>query len=182
MLIIMGKTASGKNLIRDKLVAGYGFKSLITYTTRPMRDGEIQDETYHFISEKDFLDKIKHGFFAEWNKYDTDEGTWYYGSAKEDYLNCSDNTVVILTPSGVKSIRALGINAYIVYIHSSLLTIQARQKSRKDNPEEADRRIMSDEVDFAHAYDLCDAMIYNNISDDINIVVDKVQAYYKGRR
>ena len=37
MLIILGKTASGKNTIVNKLVKNYGFKQLVTYTTRPKR-------------------------------------------------------------------------------------------------------------------------------------------------
>ena len=59
MVILTGKTCSGKNLVRDKLVNEHGFKSLITYTTRPMRPGEIQDVTYHFISEEEFNQKVK---------------------------------------------------------------------------------------------------------------------------
>ena len=55
MLILMGKTASGKTLVRDKLVKNHGFNSVVTYTTRPMRKDEIPDVTYHYISEEDFL-------------------------------------------------------------------------------------------------------------------------------
>ena len=50
MLILMGRTASGKTLVRDKLVKNHGFNSVITYTTRPMRKDEIPDVTYHYIS------------------------------------------------------------------------------------------------------------------------------------
>ena len=55
MLILMGRTASGKTLVRDKLVKNHGFNSVVTYTTRPMRKDEIPDVTYHYISEEDFL-------------------------------------------------------------------------------------------------------------------------------
>lgn len=62
MLILMGRTASGKTLVRDKLVKNHGFNSVVTYTTRPMRKDEIPDVTYHYISEEDFLQKVESGF------------------------------------------------------------------------------------------------------------------------
>ena len=51
LLVLMGKSCSGKDTIANELVNKHGYESLVSYTTRPMRDGEIQDQTYHFISE-----------------------------------------------------------------------------------------------------------------------------------
>ena len=91
MLVLIGKAASGKDSVREILVKKHGFHSILTYTTRPMREGEIQNITYHYISENDFLQKIESGFFAEWKKYDVNGETWYYGSAdrKSTRLNSS---------------------------------------------------------------------------------------------
>ena len=50
MLILIGKTASGKDTILNQLVKKHGYKKIVTYTSRPMRKGEKQDVTYHFIS------------------------------------------------------------------------------------------------------------------------------------
>ncbi len=41
MIILLGKTASGKDTILNRLAENYSYKKLITYTTRPMRKGEI---------------------------------------------------------------------------------------------------------------------------------------------
>ena len=60
ILVICGKTASGKNLVRDILVEKYNYNPIITYTSRPPRKGEKQDITYHFISTDEFIEKIKH--------------------------------------------------------------------------------------------------------------------------
>ena len=90
MLILIGKTASGKDTISNKLISEYGYKKLITYTTRPIRKGEINDVTYHFVSDKEFKQKIKNNFFAEYKSYNTEFGTWYYGTALEDLKNSDD--------------------------------------------------------------------------------------------
>ena len=59
MLILMGKTASGKTLVRDKLVKNHGFNSVVTYTTRPMRKDEIPDVHIIIFQKKIFYRKLK---------------------------------------------------------------------------------------------------------------------------
>ena len=57
--ILCGKSASGKDtLLRELIKDGY-FQPLISTTTRPMRDGEVQDKDYHFISHDDFMMKLQ---------------------------------------------------------------------------------------------------------------------------
>ena len=65
IIVLAGKSASGKNFAARKLEE-YGYKTIVTYTTRPTRKGEKQDITYHFISDEEFKQKIDEGFFAEW--------------------------------------------------------------------------------------------------------------------
>ena len=76
ILVICGKTASGKNLVRDILVEKYNYNPIITYTSRPPRKGEKQDITYHFITIEEFNQKIEEGFFAEYQSYNTEFGVW----------------------------------------------------------------------------------------------------------
>ena len=103
MIILIGKSASGKDTVCNQLIKK-GYKKLVTYTTRPIRKGEIQDQTYHFISEEDFNSYIATGYFAEYRSYNTANGVWYYGSAVDDYCHENDHTVVILSPSGLKQV------------------------------------------------------------------------------
>ena len=99
MIVLMGKTCSGKSSIVKELKK-YGFHQILTTTTRPVRAGEIQDIDYHFTSEDDFLDKVAHGYFAEYKAYDTKFGIWYYGLSREDIENAGKKDIVILTPDG----------------------------------------------------------------------------------
>ena len=179
ILVICGKTASGKNLVRDILVEKYNYNPIITYTSRPPRKGEKQDVTYHFISDEEFKRKIDEGFFAEWKSYITNEGVWYYGTALEDCVNATDNDVIILTPDGVRDLKKNGVNAIVIYLYSNLNTIKHRLKFRGDDLKEVERRISSDIKDFKDAEMLADRIVYNNLNDNIDNVVENVLYWYE---
>ncbi len=146
MLVLCGQTASGKDTIKKELLE-MGMKSLVTYTTRPMRPGEVEGVNYHYLSKEEFLKKVEEGFFAEYASYDVATGeTWYYGSAKEDI---SDDKVVILNPKGVKALReAGGLDLYVFLIHTEYNVLIERLKARGDKKEEYLRRLKEDLPDF----------------------------------
>ena len=176
MLILMGKTASGKNLVRDQLVEKCNFSPIITYTTRPMRKGEKQDVTYHFISTDEFLGKINNGFFAEWKDYVTNDGIWYYGTALEDCVNATDNDVIILTPQGYRDIKEKlpDKNLACIYLYENIDTMRKRLSKRGDDTKEVERRIKSDLEDFKNFESEADKIVYNNDGTDIEEVIKKI--------
>ena len=175
-MIILGKTASGKDTIVNKLVKDYGYKKIITYTTRDMRQGEKQGITYHFVSEDEFRQKINKGFFAEYKTYNTEFGKWYYGSALEDLNNADDKTVIILTPQGYRDVKDKLSNKNIttIYINADNETLKKRLVRRGDDPKEAARRIKHDNVDFKHIEREVDSVIYNKEGTNINDVVSDI--------
>lgn len=182
MIVLVGKTASGKDMICNQLLK-HGYDKLITYTTRPIRSGEKQDETYHFISDDEFAEYRHSGFFAECRPYHTVDGIWWYGSALEDYKNNNKDTIVILNPSGLEQIandkRLNNEEIVSFYVYSNLKTIRNRLKNRGDNREEAERRIESDIADFAGIESKVDKIIYNNEGTDVADVVRKILEYVK---
>lgn len=175
MLVILGKTSSGKDKTVNELISKYGFNKLVTYTTRPIRKNEKQDITYHFISEEEFLQKVDNNFFAEWKSYNTEFGVWYYGTALEDLECTSDNTVIILTPDGYRDIiKKLSNKPKSVYIYANNPTIKERLVARGDNKDEAQRRLKHDNVDFKGIENEVDKIFYNNKGTNIDDVVNNI--------
>ena len=78
ILVICGKTASGKNLVRDIIVEKYNYNPIVTYTSRPPRKGEKQDVTYHFISTDEFLEKMR----DEIGKENYSDTSFFFGNDK----------------------------------------------------------------------------------------------------
>lgn len=182
MTILIGKTASGKDSILNRLVNEYGYIKATTFTTRPMREGEIQGVTYHFISDEEFDAKVKDGFFAEYKTYETEFGVWKYGSSKDSYINSNNKTIIILTPDGYRDIlETLDEKPTAIYIYANNQTIKERLKKRGDNKEEAERRLLHDNEDFKGVENIVDKIVYNNKSNNIDDVVNTIMKYLEDR-
>ena len=55
MILILGKNGAGKSYLLDHL-AKKGFCKVVGYTTRPMRNGEVDGSDYFFLTkEKGFF-------------------------------------------------------------------------------------------------------------------------------
>lgn len=178
MLILLGKTSTGKSIIAEKLVSDYGYEKIVTYTSRPMRDGEVNGKDYHFIDEKTFFDKIDNKDFMEYKVYHTVDGDWYYGTAKEDIVNSSQRSVIILTPAGYKDFldKCYAIPHISILIKTNKLITKLRLKKRGDNSKEAKRRMKHDDKDFEFCEEFVDHVVKNNgiNENSINDVVNKI--------
>ena len=175
MLILIGKTASGKDTILNQLVKKHGYKKIVTYTSRPMRKGEKQDVTYHFTSSEEFQKMIEQGLFAEYKTYNSEFGVWYYGTALDDLEKADDKSIIILTPDGYKDvINKLSKKPISIYLYANNSTIKKRLKKRGDDPKEAERRVSHDNEDFKGIENEVDKIVYNNDGANIDDVVDKI--------
>lgn len=180
MLVLMGKASSGKDIVKDILIKEHGFHGITTFTTRPMREGEIPNVTYHYISNEEFLKKIDEDFFVEWEKYRVGESVWYYGTAKKDIKDADEKSVIILTPDGVRDILKYdSIKPIVIYLYSNIDTIKKRLYMRNDNNDKAEERIRRDAKDFKYADLLANKIVYNNDGANINEVVDNVINQYR---
>lgn len=156
ILIIMGKSNSGKSTIAKYLIDNYGFNNAITYTSRPKRDNEANGVDYYFINKNIFTDKILKGEFIEYRKYNTlvnnVKDTWFYGLHKENNnINLSKNNVLILTYDGaLKALQYFGSSkCEVVYIDVPNEILEERAKQRCDyNEHEFKRRLKADNEDF----------------------------------
>lgn len=159
-LVLLGRSGVGKDSIRDELVNNHQFNSILSYTTRPMRENEKQGVSYYYVS-----DEIFNGIeFIEQTAYTVYNGEiWRYGTRKSDMLNDISKKIVILNPEGVRNIaRQIGReNLYVIEIVSPINLIEKRLIERGDNINEIKRRIQCDDVDFKDSKDFCDDTIIN---------------------
>ena len=156
---IMGKSASGKDTIYQKLLqdASLGLKTVVPYTTRPIRDGETAGKTYHFCTEEE-VDRLEAaGKIIELRSYDTVYGIWKYFTADDGQIDLDRaDYAMIGTLESYLQIRAyFGPDRVIpIYIYvedgERLLRAIARERSqKKPKYEEMCRRFLADAADFS---------------------------------
>lgn len=160
VFLVAGETSSGKDTFVQKICEDFGYKQLISYATRPRRDGE--GETHVFISSdeaKEYVDKMvaytkigEFEYFAtipqlyESDFYVIDPNGVEYMKFITQYKNIDDLrfvTIYINTPAGLRKERALN--------------------SRKDNPEVYFNRALDEQEEFTNfkAYAKYDYAISN---------------------
>lgn len=177
MLILLGKSCSGKSTIQRELI-NLGMKPILEYTTRPKRTGEVDGEQYHFITERDFRELKRNGYFSVNVSYKVSNGErWNYGIAKEDL---SDNKVIITNPLVLGTIKNLtGIHPVVFYIDVNENVAWDRLLKRKDNIYEAQRRIISDREDFKDIEQHVDFVFANNGVTPPVLLADMIKDTYK---
>lgn len=166
IVVLVGESASGKstiaNLIQER---DPSFSKIITYTTRPMRDGETDGVDYHFVSEEEFDRMERDGEFFESASY----RGWRYGSASGDYADGKDH-VVVLTPHGYRMLKRRRESSSWLHhtrIVSIYLDVDRRSRiikllERGDDIDEAYRRSLSDAGQFDGFEDETEYKITNN--------------------
>ena len=139
MIVILGESASGKTTLLNNFIKNNPkYHKIITYTTRPMRVGEVNGVDYHFISQEAFDEFVKRDFFVEHNNY----RGWSYGTAKEDCR--SKNGIAILTPAGFRALKKLGYKTTSIYVSVDRVSRLVSILLRGDDVDEAYRRNLSD--------------------------------------
>ena len=119
MIVITGRTCSGKDTLGKLLEKEYGFSKVISCTTRPPRPGEENFKDYIFLSNDEYDDMLGEGLFAETTEYKQENGDiWRYATRKYDYRKEKDNRklYVILNPAGVIQLINQGIHVDILHI------------------------------------------------------------------
>ena len=83
LLILSGVAGSGKDTIKKELIKRMeNVESLPSYTSRPQRPGDINGQTYCFVTKEEFEKMLENGEFYEYDVHHNN----YYGTSKK-FLN-----------------------------------------------------------------------------------------------
>lgn len=156
---VMGKSATGKDTIYQKLLSEskIEWNRIIPYTTRPIREGEVEGREYHFCTEADVQRLEKEGRIVELRAYDTVYGIWKYFTVNDGNIQLEkENYLLIGTLESYTKIRDyFGADRVLpIYIEvedgERLLRAISREK-QQDVPkyEEMCRRFLADAKDFS---------------------------------
>lgn len=193
IIVILGKSASGKTTVEKILEKERNLKRIISTTTRPIRSGEQHGVDYHFISKEEFENLIHNNDLIEYRYHDTIENgknvRWYYGIKKGEIDLKQHSYIAVVDLEGLKNLRRIyGKNVVSIYLDVSESSRRIRALARDKNFERAEweRRIKSDDIDFANVYTIVDLIVKNEdfseCVSDIKDRIDYIQSlkeYYK---
>ena len=155
---LMGKSASGKDTLYKEIREQCPqLKTVVLYTTRPVRDGERDGVEYYFVS-KDILDEYeKQGKVIEIRSYHTMHGDWYYATLDDGQVDLSKDDYIILgTLESYQKMKAYYGNENIIPVY---IEVEDGERLRRalfrelsqEKPKYAEmcRRFLADSEDFS---------------------------------
>lgn len=161
IFLLMGKSSSGKDTIYRELMRekDLGLKKVVSYTTRPMREGETDGVQYLFKNEEEYKQLKADNKIIEERAYNTKCGIWRYFTADDGQIDLSDGDYLIIgTLESYCYIRDYfgKDNVVPVYIDTSAkirLERAMHREEQQENPryDEMCRRFLADEEDFSDA-------------------------------
>ena len=186
---LMGKSASGKDTIFRHLQEDgeFSFQTVVPYTTRPIRTGEVDGEDYFFTDEAG-LEKIRQeGKLIELRTYQTAHGPWNYFTVDDGQFDLAQSSYLMIgTLESYRSLRAYFGGTRLVPIFIDLddgLRLQrALDRERAQEApkyKEMCRRYLADLEDFTEekiAEAAIDIRFYNN---DLMVCIDQIKAYIR---
>ena len=155
---MMGKSSSGKDtLYKEVLKALPKLKTLVLYTTRPIREGEQEGIEYHFVTDEELERFEKAGKIIEERTYDTVYGAWKYATIEDGQINLAAYDYLVIgtleSYAGMKKCYGAEnlVPIYIEVEDGERLSRALSRERQQEQPkyEEMCRRFLADEADFS---------------------------------
>ncbi len=158
IFFILGKSSSGKDTIFQKIKENneLSLKTVVGYTTRPMRENEVDGEEYFFV-DRDRLEELKNDDkVIESRDYNTVHGIWSYFTVDDGQIDLDqDDYLYIGTLESYEQVRNFYgedkvIPIYIEVEQGERLRRAVLREIEQSEPkyEELCRRFLADEQDF----------------------------------
>ena len=158
ILYIMGKSSTGKDTIFRMLKESFPeMKTIILYTTRPIREGEMDGREYFFVDEKRLSEFEDAARIIELRAYKTMHGIWKYFTVDDGQADLERfNYLVIGTLEsygkmceyfGAKQLAPI----YIEVADGERLTRALEREKCQEHPKYSEmcRRFLADADDFS---------------------------------
>lgn len=175
VVAICGKSAAGKDTFLQVILQqpNNNFHEIISHTTRPPREGEINGKNYWFVDTESFNTYEKQGLMLETTAF----RDWRYGACTMA-LNPNAINVGVFNVVGLKSLLSnKNVEAYVVFVDTSDKIRLLRSLRRETNPDIAEiiRRYHADEEDFKDFETIHVDLTVLNITDELEDLIAPAQ-------
>ena len=167
MVVISGPAGSGKGTVNGHLLERDDFVYSVSATTRAPRPQETDGVNYHFISKKEFSDRISSGDMLEYTEYC---GNFYGTPLKEalEVLESGKNLILEIEVDGGNIVKKKYPEAILIFLLPPKFAIQ-EQRLRGRGTETEEKilaRLKRAEEELVLALDY-DYIVYNHDGKDL---------------
>ncbi len=171
LFVISGASGVGKSTVLSTVMAQRDdLRFSVSATTRAPRPGEVDGESYYFITKAQFEEMIQKGEFLEYDAHMDN----YYGTPRaqlEEKLQ-TGSVILDIEPNGAFHVREAQKDAVLIFIAPpSLEELERRLRSRGDTSEEQIRLRLDRvqwEMEQSRKYD------YTVINDRVEACADEI--------
>ena len=171
LFIISGASGGGKSTVLSRVMAARDdLRFSVSATTRAPRPGEVDGESYYFVTKEKFQDMIAHEEFVEYDAHMNN----YYGTPEAQLNEKLETGSVILDiePNGAFMVRKRRPDATLIFIAPpSMEELLRRLVGRGDTPPDQ-VKVRQDraqwEMDQSVHYD------YVVVNDQVDTCVDEI--------
>ena len=179
LVVISGPSGAGKGTICQALLEKTPLAYSVSATTRKPRAGEVDGESYYFLSVEAFEEMIEKDELLEWAKvYDN-----YYGTPLkkvEEKLAAGEDILLEIDTQGAMKVREkFPEGVYIFILPPSLAELERRIRGRDTETEDVlQKRLVAaiDEIEAGKCYK------YVVTNDEVDGAVDAVCAILAAER
>lgn len=133
LFIISAPSGAGKTTLVTEVINSlkrtYTIERLVTYTTKPVREGECPGVDYHYIDTIDFQHKIKQGYFIEYST----AYQYYYGTPYSviEKIKNGVHVVLIIDRVGAQKIIEHFPDGVLIWIYPKNIDVLAQRLSSR---------------------------------------------------
>lgn len=147
IIALIGKSGAGKDtLLQEMIKILPNLHEIVSYTSRPQRDYEIDGKSYFFLSEEEFINRIHNNEMLEYTNFNN----WYYGTGLKS-VNPDKINIGVFNPSGVYALSQnplIDLKIYYVTASDRIRLIRQLNRELSPNIDEIYRRYKADYDDF----------------------------------
>ncbi len=179
LVVVSGPSGAGKGTICQALLEKTPLAYSVSATTRKPRAGEVDGESYYFLSVEAFEEMIEKDELLEWAKvYDN-----YYGTPLkkvEEKLAAGEDILLEIDTQGAMKVREkFPEGVYIFILPPSLAELERRIRGRDTETEDVLQKRLAAAIDEIEA-GKCYKYVVTN--DEVDGAVDAVCAILAAER
>jgi guanylate kinase len=180
LVVVSGPSGVGKDTLLQRLKErGFDFAFVVTMTTRPKREHEVDGKDYFFVSHDHFSSLIESNGFLEYSKVYGD----YKGIPKEQVQCAWDSgkdVVMRIDVQGAAKVRMLVPQAVTIFLipESESELVRRLTERKTETPEGLNRRINTAREEMKHLceFDYVVVNPANHIDQAVNQIISIINA------